>query len=209
MAEETAAGVATETVATTEGVTTDPAAVTEPTETVVTEGTAATEPAPAEETAATEGVTYADFELPGDMELDAATLEKAAPVFEELGLTKEQAQKLVSIQAESVQAAGQKQAEAFQNTMEEWKTQAQNDKEYGGDSFEENVKIAQSAVNKLGTPELKKLLEDTGVGNHPEVVRFMYKVGKLTAEDVPGNESTVTSQAKDRVSILYPNTKKS
>lgn len=151
--------------------------------------------------------TYADFALPDGVTVDESLLAKATPIFRELGLTQEQAQKLVDLQAEQVQASSQSQVDAFNQLMTDWREKSINDKEFGGDKFEENIKVAKSAIDKFGTPELKQLLEEHGVGNHPEVIRFMVKVGKLTAEDVPGAGDNPTSKEQDRVSLLYPNDK--
>lgn len=148
--------------------------------------------------------TYADFAMPEGVEVDSALMTEAAPLFKELGLTQDQAQKLVDFQAKQVQASSESQDNAFTQLMNDWQDQSKNDKEFGGDKFEESVGIARTAVDKFGTPELKQLLEEHGVGNHPEVIRFMVKVGKLTAEDVPGGTVAPTSRAQDRVSLLYP-----
>lgn len=147
--------------------------------------------------------TYADFAMPEGVTVDAALLSEAGPIFKELGLTQEQAQKLVDLQAKQVQASSQSNVDAFNQLMNDWQEQSKNDKEFGGDAFEENVKIAQSAISKFGTPELKQLLVEHGVGNHPEVIRFMVKVGKLTSEDVPGSSNAPTSTAKDHADTLY------
>ena len=151
--------------------------------------------------------TYADFVMPEGVEVDAALLTEAAPLFKELGLNQDQAQKLVDFQAKQAKAGSQSQVDTFNQLMNDWQEQSKSDKEFGGDKFDENVGIARAAVDKFGTPELKQLLEEHGVGNHPEVIRFMVKVGKLTAEDVPGGTTTPTSKAQDRVSLLYPNDK--
>lgn len=151
--------------------------------------------------------TYADFVMPEGVELDSALLTEATPLFKELGLNQDQAQKLVDFQAKQAKASSESQVDAFNQLMNDWQEQSKNDKEFGGDKFEENVGIARSAIDKFGTPELKQLLEEHGVGNHPEVIRFMVKVGKLTAEDVPGGTNTPPSKAQDRVSLLYPNDK--
>lgn len=151
--------------------------------------------------------TYADFAMPEGITVDEALLSEVSPIFKELNLTQDQAQKLVDFQARQVQASSQKQVDAFNQLVNDWLDQSRNDKEFGGDKFEQNVSIARSAIDKFGTPGLKQLLEEHGVGNHPELVRFMIKVGKLTVEDVPGGITTPTSKAQDRVSLLYPNDK--
>jgi len=148
--------------------------------------------------------TYADFVMPEGIQLDEAVLGEALPLFKELKLNQDQAQKVVDFHTAQVQAGAQKQVDAFNQQKSDWLEQSTNDKEFGGDKFDENVKVAQAAINKFGTPELKQLLDDYGVGNHPEIVRFMFKVGKLTAEDVPGS-STAQQQTTDRVNLLYPN----
>lgn len=149
--------------------------------------------------------TYAEFNLPDDVPVDAALLDGALPLFKELGLNQEQAQKLVDFQVKQVEASGQKQADAFNQQLNDWLTDAKADKEFGGDAFDKNVAIAKSGVDAFGTPEFKQLLDDTGLGNHPEIIRFMVKVGKLTQEDNPGNTGNVVKNSQDPVNLLYPN----
>jgi hypothetical protein len=152
----------------------------------------------------TSSETYADFEMPEGVELDVQLMEQAQPLFKELGLNQEQAQKLVDFQAAQVQASQTGQAEAFNQLKQDWQAQSKSDNEIGGDKFDESVSDAREALGKFGTPELTKLLNDFGVGNHPEMIRFMAKVGNLTKEDVPGNSGSPSTPEKDRVSILYP-----
>lgn len=153
--------------------------------------------------------SYSDFTLPEGVELDAALLEKAAPIFKELGLSQDAAQKLVDFQAEMVKEGEQSQTDAFNTLVEGWQKDSKNDKEFGGDKFDESIATALLTIDKFGTPEFKELMEDHGVGNHPEMIRFMLKIGTLLKEDVPGGFSAATSEKKDRVSTLYPNDSKS
>ena len=105
--------------------------------------------------------TYADFVMPEGVQLDETALAEAVPIFKELGLTQDQAQKVVDLRAKQVQAGEQKAIDAFDQLTNEWREAAKNDKEYGGDKFDENVKIAQAAVDKYGTSELKRSEEHT------------------------------------------------
>jgi hypothetical protein len=148
--------------------------------------------------------SYSDFTLPEGVELDEALMAKATPIFKELNLSQEDAQKLVDLQAEMVQEGARSQGESFNQLMKDWQNESANDKEFGGDKFEENIGIAKLAIDKFGTPELKELMEDHGVGNHPEMIRFMWKIGSLLKEDVPGGISNATSEKKSRTDILYP-----
>lgn len=150
--------------------------------------------------------TYADFTLPEGVELDSTMLDAATPVFKELGLTQEQAQKLVDLQVKQVEASQQGQVEAFNQLKNDWLTQAKADKEIGGEGFDQNVADARVAMDKFGGEGLTKLMNELGIGNHPEIIRFMANVGRLTKEDVPDNGDPPQSVPKDRVGILYPNT---
>ncbi len=150
--------------------------------------------------------TYADFAMPEGVTVDSALLTEATPLFKELGLSQDQAQKLVDFQAKQVQAGSARQVDTFNQLMNDWQELSKNDKEFGGDKFEESVGVARAAIDKFGTPELKQLLEEHGVGNHPEVIRLLVKVGRLTSEDVPGSQTAPSSKAQDRVSLLYPTT---
>lgn len=149
--------------------------------------------------------TYADFTMPEGMTLDPAQLEAAAPLFKELGLNQEQAQKLVDFQAAQVQAGQQGQLDAFNQLKTDWVEQAKKDPEIGGAKFDENIGDAKRAISKFGNEGFTKLLNDFGMGNHPEVIRFMAKVGRLTKEDNPDDSGTPVGKPNDHVSVLYPN----
>ena len=64
-----------------------------------------------------------------------------------------------------------------------WVDAAQADTEIGGPNLAQNVAVAKKAMDKFGTPELSKLLDETGLGNHPEIVRAFYRAGKAISED--------------------------
>lgn len=148
--------------------------------------------------------SYTEFNLPEGMQADALALESAAPLFKELKLDQEGAQKLVDWYAEQTQTGSQKQLNEFDQLVGQWKTQAKSDSEYGGDKYDENVAIAQQALTKFGTPELKSELASYGLGNHPEMVRFMYRVGKALQEDQPAGGGGNVTNKKTRTEVLYP-----
>lgn len=98
------------------------------------------------------------------------------------------------------------QAEAFNQQVSEWATAAKSDPEFGGENFERNLGVAAQAMGKFATPELKTFLNETGLGNHPELVRLMYRVGKSISDDafVSGQGSTAAPQG-DTAKRLFPN----
>lgn len=149
--------------------------------------------------------TYADFELPEGMEINAEYLEQMTPVFKDLGLTQEAAQKLVSAHAKQVQAGEEARASAFNQLTQDWLTATKADKEIGGDKFEESLQHARRALGEFGTPALNELFRNYGIGNHPEVVRAFTRIGKLMKEDQPGQLGNGAEPPKSRVDLLYGN----
>ena len=119
-----------------------------------------------------------EFTAPEGVQLDETALAAFEPVAREMGLTQEQANKLVELQAGIVQ----RQAEAHAAQREAWKTEVKSDKEIGGDQYAPSVKAAQIALSKFGTPELRAALDASGLGNHPEVVRVFARIGKASAD---------------------------
>ena len=147
-----------------------------------------------------------EFKLPDGMELDQQALAKFDPIARELNLNNEQAQKLADIYAERMAATVQDQQKQWSDTLGKWVSDMKADKEIGGEQFDTNVRHAQSAITKFGTPELKSALDTYGMGNHPELVRVFARIGKAMAEDTfvqPGNAGQQGDQAKK----LFPDMK--
>lgn len=137
--------------------------------------------------------------LPDDLPLDDALLGALTPAMKEAGITGKQANSLAAAFAAHQKA----QYEAFGQTVAGWAKQAENDKEIGGANWDTSKANAIKVINKFGTPELRDYLNQTGAGNHPEVIRLMAKVGAVISEDNPTGNSQ-GKVARDAVSVLYP-----
>lgn len=85
-----------------------------------------------------------------------------------------------------------------------WAEQAKADKEFGGEKFAENLAVAAAARDQFGSPALTALLNKMKVGDHPEIVRYFYRVGKAVSQDgfVPGRSTN--GQAKSDAEVFYP-----
>lgn len=123
---------------------------------------------------------YEDFAAPEGAELDSAVMEEFATAARELNLPQEAAQKMIDKMAPMI---AKRQAEQLQTARTDWANQAKADPEYGGAKMESSMVHAKQALSKFGTPEFTELLDQSGLGNHPEVIRFMVKAGKALAED--------------------------
>lgn len=133
-----------------------------------------------------------DFKAPEGGELDTQLVESFTPLAKELGLSNEQAQKVVDLVPQLQQRIAEQQAEAWGKQVQDWAEAVKADKEIGGDNFQGSLVAVQKVMQQFGTPELKQMLEQTGMGNNPELVKLIVKVGKAMSEDqfIAGGKST-------------------
>lgn len=144
--------------------------------------------------------------MPEGVEVDQEMVDALGPEFKDLGLTNKQAQALADkfIEVQSKRAEGQ--AKEWGETVQKWADDAKADKEIGGDKWDGTVKAGRAAVERLGTPGLKEYLNATGGGNHPEVIRFMAKVGSMLREDDPAMGGAGGSgKPAEAAHVLFPN----
>lgn len=150
-------------------------------------------------------LTYADFSFPEGVEVDAETLSEAQALLGELKLPQDQAQRLVDFYAGKIRQFGGAQAENWVKLNEKWVSDFKADREIGGDRIQDTVAAATRAMDRFGTPGLREALAMTGAGNHPEVIRFVARVGRATAEDrfvVAAGASAGSSRSA--AEVLYP-----
>lgn len=142
-----------------------------------------------------------EFTAEEGKEFDPVVMEKFSEVAKELNLSQDNAQKLID---KIAPALAERQMAQLESAKEAWADSARSDKEYGGDKLTENLAVAQKAMNQFGSPELRTLLNESGLGNHPEIIRAFYRAGKAISEDsfVPnGGGNASQADAKS----FYPN----
>ena len=125
-----------------------------------------------------------DIKAPDGVTLDAEAAAEFEAVARELNMPQDEAQALVQRMAPKLQQRfAAQQTELMARASSEWAESAKADKEIGGDALPESMAAAKRALKHLGTPELASVLEDSHLGNHPEVLRFMARAGKALGPD--------------------------
>lgn len=141
---------------------------------------------------AKDGEAKPDGELPEKyevkvegFEIDNALIDTLSPVFKKYGLKNEAVQELAQAYAPIVakQFAAQREAAlgAWKAEIETWKNESIK---MLGANADVEMALAARFIDKFGGPKLRELLNDTGLGNHPEVVKAFIKAGKAISEDV-------------------------
>ena len=160
--------------------TSDTQAETQTTDGGTTEGEPKTEgetEAKPEDTGPPEKYEFTDV---GDETIDGSVKEAFSEVARELGLSQDKAQGVLDKMAPAIAKANQTQLAALSS---QWEEMSKTDSEFGGDKFNENMATAKKALDEFGTPELSKILVGARLGNHPEVIRLLYRAGKAISSD--------------------------
>lgn len=144
---------------------------------------------------------YEPFNPPEGGQLDAAVMDQFAEAARELNLPQTKAQQLIDKMAPVMVARQAEQVEAMRT---EWATQSTADKEFGGEKLSENLAVVKTAMTQFATPEFTNLMNETGLGNHPEVIRVMYRVGKAMSEDKVVTGGIPASGTRTTADLLYP-----
>lgn len=149
-----------------------------------------------------------DFEVTEEVQ---AQLDDFADFAQAQGITQEQFQSLIDYQQNRLAGSMEAVSAEYIARANSWADDTQNDAELGGANFQENVTIAKNAMQQFMSPSMGQMLgmpsEENpggmGLGNHPEVVRLFYRIGKAMQDS-----SLVVGDAKasdeNALARMYP-----
>ena len=116
----------------------------------------------------------------GDLEVDSVPVQAFSEAAKELNLTQEQAQSVLDKVAPALK---QQNEDYINNVRSEWVESVKSDPEIGGDQLQENLGKAVRVLDAFGSPEFKSLLGETGLGDNPEMIRFLVRAHQDIGED--------------------------
>lgn len=169
---------------------------------------------------------YEDFKLPEGMTADAKTMEEAKGFFKELGLSQDQAQKLIDYDVKRQSALTANGLQAVKDMRAGWlKSVRENPKfanEFGADGkIKPDSKTLVGLgrlLDSLGNTKLandfRHMMDLTGVGDHPAFFEFASIIAERLAEGSPvkgnaasphGQSATGTAQRRSAAQEIYPN----
>jgi hypothetical protein len=149
-----------------------------------------------------------ELKLPDGSALDPKVVEATVAFAKEHKIAPEVAQKLLETRDADRKAYSDHIQAEFDQRVQKWETDAKADPELAGKDgkqFDTNVQLAMRARDKFANPALRQLLNETGFGNHPEVIKFFVRVGAAMKEDTfipPG--APPPPPAKDVSELFYP-----
>ena len=121
-------------------------------------------------------------------------------------LTQNQADNLLDLFSEIQQDEAQNEQKAMDDLKVETTMGLQ--KEWGK-NYDGNLDYARRAYAQFGTPELTEIMDGSGFGNHPEVIKAFSKVGQLLGEEALavgtglGRNQMSPQSAQEEIQALY------
>ena len=96
----------------------------------------------------------------------------------------------------------EKQTEQHAQMVTNWGNELKADKEIGGQNLPVATAHARAAMKEFFPPEARDILNKTGLGNHPAMVKGMARIGAAMGEGKSVSGGAVTSV--NRLDIMYP-----
>jgi hypothetical protein len=164
------------------------------------------------------------FKAPEGYTVDDKLVAEITPIFKELGLSQDAAQKLFDVHAKTLIDAAKAPEADYTRMRQEWTAKAKSDpdmaKATNGDKVGlDAVKLDMGrALNALGDPglaqEFKSAMDLTGAGDHPAFIKTFWKLAQFVTEgkhvggsgpSVHGQQAPGTTNRPSAAASLYPN----
>lgn len=163
---------------------------------------------------------YEDFTVPENITLDTEQVKEFTNLLSDLeinskidhALIQAHGQKLVDFHVAQMQKATEDLAKFYQTTWEkqktDWKDEFLKDSEIGGKRFQTTVDSANRFIRTHGgseeqQTEFRQLMETSGLGNHPAMIRLLASAGRAMSEGKPLAAQQPPPQPKSKVSTMY------
>lgn len=144
-----------------------------------------------------------DLKLSEESSLDPSVVTEIKEFAEKNKISKEAAQEILTSREKTLENYLAKVESETEKQIVTWGEEVLNDPVMGGQNFETTKTYALNVLNKYGDDSLREILRESGYGNNPHVVRFLYKLGKSMASDSLVMPKTTGSQEKPIEDYFY------
>lgn len=151
---------------------------------------------------------YAAFDLGEGVNLNPEVMTNFTTLAKKHNLSQEAAAEFAALGANITRGFAPAQEAILKEADAKWQKDSRADAEFGGTKYDENLSVAKKALDTFGTPELVKFLDESKLGNHPEVIRYFYKVGSRIGEDKMFTGDAPNPATKSASDVLYGATSK-
>lgn len=149
------------------------------------------------------------FQFNGNLPIDYELMNRFKHYAEAEQMTPETAQQLAHFYEEYLQYSVDNQMLGRKDLVHNLQCQCQQDAEFGGPRFKQNLAYAKAALDRFDNGNLAAILRDSGYGSHPDVIRFMYRVGKALSEKSMVHGGGHGHREPTAAELFYPSMKPS
>lgn len=144
--------------------------------------------------------SYSRLQLPESLKGQEENFAAFKKLAAEMGIPAENAEKLMQWEATAARQ-GQRAAEQERaDILQKWTEQT---KEMFGPSYQKKIACALDAAARFGGEELRALLDVTGLGSHPIIVKTFHNISQQISEDISVSGKNKNSTDKTFAEALY------
>ena len=143
---------------------------------------------------------YKELSLPPALEGCEEQFASFKKLAAELKLPAETVEKLMQWEAQTTENSRQLSDQQRTHILQKW---TQQSKELWGGTYQQEIARALQAAQRFGGPELRELLEVTGLGSHPIVIKTFHAISQQISEDVSVSGRLRNSTDKTFAEALY------
>ncbi len=151
---------------------------------------------------------YSDVKLPENYGYDENLLNEFNELAGKYNLSQKSANELMSMAVKLTQLNSDNyvkaMAEQQRQKIEDFKRNLVNDREIGGANFDKTMRTANIAYTEFADEQVQKLLQETGLNCHPQVVKMFYNIGLKMQNDMIHGANAAAVQKENREDILFP-----
>src|SRR5665213_179421 len=123
---------------------------------------------------------YEPFKAPEGIALDEEAVKGFTDLAKKMNLSQTAAQELVDFQTTRIKAAQDANLKSFEDMQKGWASETR--KALGADA-DKQLGFAAVARDKFFTGDAMKVLNESGLANHPALVKSLISIGKAISED--------------------------
>ncbi len=163
------------------------------------------EPAPS---GAPATVEVEGFKIPASAEPNREALGALREIASAHRLPQDAVQAMVDLAIKQAQVEVAGYERAYKDMRAEWVGELKSDPQFAGsrgEKWDANLALARKAVAAFGNAKLRATFNELGIGDHPELVRFMAKVGAALGDDwTPPAEPSAEPDEDALMRARYP-----
>lgn len=149
------------------------------------------------------------LELAQGSRLRQSDVDSIAAIARERGLSLDEAKNLLKDREGTVAAYVDSLAEQARTSHAQWQKELREHPKLGGEKLAATQAACQRAIDRFMPADLRAKLRETGFGDHPLMVEFVYNIGSAMKEDggiQPGGGAGGDDKGQSAADKLYPST---